>query len=135
VGHSGTGKSVLLKTTIGLITPDYGDVRIDGESVHHSDRRTLERLRRKVGYVFQNAALFDSMTVFENVSQGLPEEELKRLRFREVLRRVAGALELGNLDPRAVLSKRSEEHTAELRHVKNSYAVFCLKKKTKITSQ
>ena len=66
VGHSGTGKSVLLKTTIGLIVPDYGDVEIDGESVFHSDRRTVERLRRKVGYVFQNAALFDSMTVFEN---------------------------------------------------------------------
>lgn len=115
VGHSGTGKSVLLKTTIGLITPDYGDVRIDGESVHHSDRRTLERLRRKVGYVFQNAALFDSMTVFENVSQGLPEEELKRLRFREVLRRVAGALELVNLDPRAVLSKLPAELSGGMR--------------------
>jgi phospholipid/cholesterol/gamma-HCH transport system ATP-binding protein len=70
VGHSGTGKSVLLKTTIGLITPDFGDVYVDGDSVFHSDRRTLERVRRKVGYVFQNAALFDSMTVFENVSQG-----------------------------------------------------------------
>jgi phospholipid/cholesterol/gamma-HCH transport system ATP-binding protein len=78
VGHSGTGKSVLLKTTIGLITPEYGDVYVDGESVFHSDRRTVERIRRKVGYVFQNAALFDSMTVFENVSQGLPDEELVR---------------------------------------------------------
>lgn len=115
VGHSGTGKSVLLKTTIGLITPDFGDVLIDGESVFHSDRRTVERLRRKAGYVFQNAALFDSMTIFENVSQGLPEEELKRLRFRKVLARVAEALEMVNLDPRMVLSKLPSELSGGMR--------------------
>lgn len=115
VGHSGTGKSVLLKTTIGLITPDWGDVRIDGVSVFHAGRRELERTRRKVGYVFQNAALFDSMTVFENVSHGLAEEELRRLRFREVLRLVAGALELVNLEPRAVLSKLPAELSGGMR--------------------
>ena len=115
VGHSGTGKSVLLKTTIGLITPDYGDVLLDGESVHHSDRRTVERLRRKVGYVFQNAALFDSMTVFENVSQGIPEDDLKAMRFREVLRRVAESLEMVNLDPRNVLSKLPSELSGGMR--------------------
>ena len=116
VGHSGTGKSVLLKTTIGLITPDYGDVVIDGTSVfQNADRRVLEQIRRKVGYVFQNAALFDSMTVFENVSQGLPEDELKKMRFREVLRRVATALEHVNLDPRAVLSKLPAELSGGMR--------------------
>lgn len=115
VGHSGTGKSVLLKTTIGLIVPDYGDVRIDGESVFRSDRRAVERIRRKAGYVFQNAALFDSMTVFENVSQGIPEDELRRLRFRKVLRRVADALEHVNLEPRAVLSKLPAELSGGMR--------------------
>lgn len=115
VGHSGTGKSVLLKTTIGLITPDHGDVVVDGESVFRSDRRTVERIRRKAGYVFQNAALFDSMTIFENVSQGLPEEELKRLRFREVLSRVATSLELVNLEPRPVLSKLPAELSGGMR--------------------
>ncbi|HET7322670.1 MAG TPA: ATP-binding cassette domain-containing protein [Longimicrobiaceae bacterium] len=115
VGHSGTGKSVLLKTTIGLIVPDYGDVRIGGESVFQSDRKAVERLRRKAGYVFQNAALFDSMTIFENVSQGLPEEELKGMRFREVLKRVGRALELVNLDPRAVLSKLPSELSGGMR--------------------
>ena len=115
VGHSGTGKSVMLKTTIGLITPDYGDVFVDGESVFHSDRRTLERVRRKAGYVFQNAALFDSMTVFENVSQGLPEPELKEMRFRQVLKRVAEALELVNLDARTVLSKLPAELSGGMR--------------------
>jgi phospholipid/cholesterol/gamma-HCH transport system ATP-binding protein len=115
VGHSGTGKSVLLKTTIGLITPEYGDVYVDGDSVFHSDRRTLERVRRKVGYVFQNAALFDSMTVFENVSQGLPEAELGPMRFRQVLKRVAEALELVNLDARTVLSKLPAELSGGMR--------------------
>jgi phospholipid/cholesterol/gamma-HCH transport system ATP-binding protein len=115
VGHSGAGKSVLLKTTIGLIVPDYGDVLIEGGSVFHSDRRTIERLRRKAGYVFQHAALFDSMTVFENVSQGLPEEELRRLRFRDVLRRVAEALELVNLEPRMVLAKLPAELSGGMR--------------------
>ena len=115
VGHSGTGKSVLLKTTIGLITPDYGDVLIQGESVFHSDRRTVERIRRKAGYVFQNAALFDSMTVFENVSQGLPEDELKKMRFRQVLARAAEALEMVNLDPRAILAKLPAELSGGMR--------------------
>jgi phospholipid/cholesterol/gamma-HCH transport system ATP-binding protein len=115
VGHSGTGKSVLLKTTIGLITPDRGDVRIDGKSVYYSDRATVERLRRKAGYVFQNAALFDSMTVFENVSQGLPEEQLKSMPLKEAVRRVGEALELVNLDPRAVVAKLPAELSGGMR--------------------
>ena len=73
VGPSGTGKSVLLKTTIGLIVPDQGDVAIDGESVYGSSRNRLHEIRRKVGYVFQYAALFDSMSVLQNVSMGLRE--------------------------------------------------------------
>jgi phospholipid/cholesterol/gamma-HCH transport system ATP-binding protein len=115
VGHSGTGKSVLLKTTIGLIVPDRGDVRVHGESVFHSDRGAVERARRRVGYVFQNAALFDSMTVFENVMQGIPERELRELRFRPALKQVAEALELVNLDPRAVLSKLPAELSGGMR--------------------
>ncbi|HEU0014420.1 MAG TPA: ATP-binding cassette domain-containing protein, partial [Longimicrobium sp.] len=88
VGHSGTGKSVLLKTTIGLICPDYGDVVVDGESVVRANRRGLARIRRKVGYVFQNAALFDSMSVFENVAQGLSDEEQRDLGYRRLVSEV-----------------------------------------------
>jgi phospholipid/cholesterol/gamma-HCH transport system ATP-binding protein len=58
-GPSGTGKSVLLKTTLALVIPDRGDVEIDGESVYHGAKDALETVRRKVGYVFQYAALFD----------------------------------------------------------------------------
>jgi phospholipid/cholesterol/gamma-HCH transport system ATP-binding protein len=115
VGPSGTGKSVLLKTTIGLIVPDRGDVVLDGESVYFSGRGTLERIRRKVGYVFQNAALFDSMTVFDNVAQGLPEQELRTLSRREVVRRVGEALEHVNLDPAAVLGKLPAELSGGMR--------------------
>jgi phospholipid/cholesterol/gamma-HCH transport system ATP-binding protein len=105
VGPSGTGKSVLLKTTLGLIVPDRGDVLIDGESVVHANRETLHRIRRKVGYVFQYAALFDSMNVYENVSMGLRDEELKTLAKDEVLRRVCESLEDVNLEPEVVLPK------------------------------
>jgi phospholipid/cholesterol/gamma-HCH transport system ATP-binding protein len=115
VGHSGTGKSVLLKTTLGLITPDRGDVRIDGESVVYSKARDLARIRRKVGYVFQNAALFDSMNVYENVAQGISEADLKQIGRAEALRRVASALEHVNLDPQAVLHKLPAELSGGMR--------------------
>ncbi len=108
-GPSGTGKSVLLKTTIGLVIPDRGDVVLDGESVYHGGRKALERVRRKVGYVFQHAALFDSLTVFENVCMGLPEEELRHMTRLETTRCAWEALELVNLDPRAILSKLPAE--------------------------
>jgi phospholipid/cholesterol/gamma-HCH transport system ATP-binding protein len=115
VGPSGTGKSVLLKTTNGLLEPDRGDVFIDGESVFNSGRQTLERIRRKVGYVFQYAALFDSMTVAENVGQGLPDGETRRLRSPEVLRKVCEALEAVNLDPRQVVNKLPSELSGGMR--------------------
>lgn len=115
LGPSGTGKSVLLKTTIGLIHPDAGDVRIDGESVFHSGARGLERIRRKVGYVFQNAALFDSMPVLENVAEGIPEDDLRRLGRPELVERVADALEHVNLDPALVLSKLPSELSGGMR--------------------
>lgn len=114
IGPSGTGKSVLLKTTIGLIVPDAGDVRVGGESVF-SGRGALERVRRQVGYVFQNAALFDSMSVFDNVSQGLSEAELRETPRRRLASRVGRALELVNLDPAAVLSKLPAELSGGMR--------------------
>jgi phospholipid/cholesterol/gamma-HCH transport system ATP-binding protein len=104
-GPSGTGKSVMLKTTIGLIPLDRGDVRVDGESAYHGGRKALQRIRNKVGYVFQYAALFDSLSVYENVRMGIPEEELKKLSRRETTRKIWEALDLTNLDPREVLSK------------------------------
>jgi phospholipid/cholesterol/gamma-HCH transport system ATP-binding protein len=115
VGPSGTGKSVLLKTTNGLLIPDAGDVRIDGVSVYHASREQVEEIRRKVGYVFQYAALFDSMSVFENLLMGLPDDEARRGRQPDVLRKVAQALEDVNLDPFQVLQKLPAELSGGMR--------------------
>ena len=67
LGPSGTGKSVLLKHAIGLLEPDEGDVIVDGVSIVNATPEELAHVRKQVGYVFQNAALFDSLTVAENL--------------------------------------------------------------------
>lgn len=89
IGASGSGKSVTLKLIAGLIEPDDGAVEVDGEVVHELDRRSLAELRGRVGYVFQFAALFDSMTVAENIRLGLVKrghgEEVIRERIEESL--------------------------------------------------
>jgi phospholipid/cholesterol/gamma-HCH transport system ATP-binding protein len=108
-GPSGTGKSVLLKTTIGLIIPDRGDVLLKGESVYFGHEDVLERVRRSIGYVFQHAALFDSLNVLDNVQMGLPEAELARMSRLDAAKRVWEALEIVNLEPRMVLSKTPSE--------------------------
>lgn len=71
IGPSGIGKSVMLKHVVRLIEPDRGDVRVDGRDVGELEQQELYDLRRQVGYVFQFAALFDSMTIEENVGLGL----------------------------------------------------------------
>lgn len=115
VGPSGTGKSVLLKTTLGLITPDQGDVRIGGQSVFAAKPAQLRSLRRKVGYVFQNAALFDSLTVFENVAQGLPDEEQRELGQRAVVEKVVAALREVNLEPERIFNKLPSQLSGGMR--------------------
>jgi phospholipid/cholesterol/gamma-HCH transport system ATP-binding protein len=114
-GPSGTGKSVLLKTTIGLIDPDRGEVRVEGELVRAGDRHGLERIRHKVGYVFQNAALFDSLNVWENVEMGIAESELKGLSRVERTRRIVRSLELVNLEPEQVVAKIPSELSGGMR--------------------
>ena len=108
-GPSGTGKSVLLKTTIGLIPLDRGDVRVEGESAYYGGREALQRIRKKVGYVFQYAALFDSLNVYENVEMGIPKDELKQLSRIDTTRQIWEALDLSNLDPREALTKLPAE--------------------------
>lgn len=115
VGPSGTGKSVLLKMTNGLLRPDSGDVFIDGVSVTRASRRDLEHIRRKVGYVFQNAALFDSMTVLQNVCQGLSDKEARHCMAPEVVRRVCSALEAVNLVPKDVINEMPAELSGGMR--------------------
>lgn len=78
VGPSGTGKSVLLRHVVGLIEPDGGDVRIDGESIVRARYRELCKLRRRIGFVFQDAALLDFLTVRENLRLALDDVECER---------------------------------------------------------
>jgi phospholipid/cholesterol/gamma-HCH transport system ATP-binding protein len=85
IGGSGQGKTVLLKHLIGLMKPDRGQIRVEGQDIVPLSERDMIPVRRKFGMVFQHAALFDSMTVYENVSfplqehSDLPESERRRL--------------------------------------------------------
>jgi phospholipid/cholesterol/gamma-HCH transport system ATP-binding protein len=94
IGFSGAGKSVALKHVVGLLHPDAGDVIVDGRAVSTLDRAALTALRRDIGYVFQFAALFDSMTVADNVALGLRRRGLSD---EEIDERVAEALALVDL--------------------------------------
>jgi phospholipid/cholesterol/gamma-HCH transport system ATP-binding protein len=96
MGQSGSGKSVALKHVVGLIAPDAGEVWVDGEEVSAMEQEDLFELRRKVGYVFQFAALFDSMTIAENVGMGL--RRIKGKTESEIRERVAECLALVELD-------------------------------------
>jgi phospholipid/cholesterol/gamma-HCH transport system ATP-binding protein len=68
LGRSGTGKSVALKHLVGLLRPDAGQVLIEGEDITHMRSRELSRVRRRIGFLFQNAALFDSLSVGDNIA-------------------------------------------------------------------
>src|SRR5271163_4560649 len=71
LGRSGTGKSVLLKSIVGLIQSDDGEILLDGQEISKLSEEEYFQVRKKCGMVFQHPALFDSMTVFENVAFGL----------------------------------------------------------------
>src|SRR3712207_6428683 len=95
IGYSGTGKSVAIKHIVGLLEPDSGEVWVDGKRVDTLPRRDLYALRSQIGYVFQFAALFDSLSIGENVAMGLRKQGT--LREAEIAARVAEALQLVDL--------------------------------------
>src|SRR3954447_364840 len=104
IGGSGTGKSVLLKCVLGLLEPDAGVIEIDGEDVLRMDRRAAEAMRARIGMLFQNGALFDSLPVWENVAfgvlaQGKADRAEARDRAVEVLAQVGLAPTVGDLWP------------------------------------
>lgn len=96
IGYSGSGKSVLLKHIVGLIRPDQGEVLVDGKNVNRLDVEALNEVRRDVGYVFQFAALFDSMSIADNVAMGL--RRVPGLYEEEIVARVRECLALVDLD-------------------------------------
>src|SRR6478609_9694249 len=95
IGYSGTGKSVAIKHIVGLLEPDSGTVFVDGLEVPKLKRRDLYELRARIGYVFQFAALFDSLSIGENVAMGLRKQGT--LDEREISDRVDQALDLVDL--------------------------------------
>jgi phospholipid/cholesterol/gamma-HCH transport system ATP-binding protein len=101
LGGSGSGKTVLMKHMIGLLKPDRGQVLVDGEDIVPFGPQELERVRRKFGMVFQGAALFDSMTVFENVAFPLREHmQLPEEQVRDIVHEKLAVVGLKNIDSR-----------------------------------
>jgi len=103
LGYSGTGKSVALKHIVGLIEPDAGDVAVDGQMVNQLGYDDLMLLRTRIGYVFQFAALFDSLSVGENLALGLRRQGLEASRVET---RVAESLKLVELEGAIALRPR-----------------------------
>jgi phospholipid/cholesterol/gamma-HCH transport system ATP-binding protein len=111
IGRSGCGKSVLLKLLIGLLRPDSGEVLVDGENIVPMNERELLRVRGKFGMLFQSAALFDSMTVAENVAFAFRNR--RAVKPAEVSRKVAEALEV--VDQPGIESKKPSELSGGMR--------------------
>jgi phospholipid/cholesterol/gamma-HCH transport system ATP-binding protein len=113
VGESGTGKSTILKLILRLLVPDSGTVAIDGEDITALTFEEALEVRKKMGMVFQGAALFDSMTVFENVAY--PLREHFHLSEDEIEARVRQKLQFVDLDPNDTMEKLPSELSGGMR--------------------
>jgi len=100
IGYSGTGKSVALKHVVGLLEPDSGQVEVDGLVVHDLDRTGIVGLRSSIGFVFQFAALFDSMTVRENIALGLKRQEVPPREIEERIRESVALVDMEGSEDR-----------------------------------
>jgi phospholipid/cholesterol/gamma-HCH transport system ATP-binding protein len=113
VGESGTGKSTTLKLILRLLVPDRGSVRINGEDITGLTFEEALAVRQKMGMVFQGAALFDSMSVFENIAY--PLREHTELEEDEIEQRVREKLEFVDLDPERVMDQLPSELSGGMR--------------------
>ncbi len=113
VGESGTGKSTSLKLILRLLVPEKGRVLIDGEDITHLSFEDALKVRQKMGMVFQGAALFDSLTVFENVAY--PLREHTDMGEEAIVQRVREKLEFVDLDPDDVMEKLPSELSGGMR--------------------
>src|SRR5918996_5579559 len=101
MGGSGSGKTVLLRRIAGLIRPDAGTIRVFDRNIEHLSEEELLPIRRRMGYVFQGAALFDSLSVYENVAY--PLREHTEMADDEIEHRVREKLQFVDLDPDEVV--------------------------------
>ncbi|GLR68139.1 ABC transporter ATP-binding protein [Acidocella aquatica] len=128
IGGSGSGKSVLIKSIIGLVTPDSGVIEIDGEDVLKASRGRARELRAQIGMLFQNGALFDSLPVWENVTFGLlAQNKIRRSAARdkaiEVLAQVGLADNVAGLSP-SELSGGMQKRVALARAIASEPAIM-----------
>jgi len=128
IGGSGTGKSVLIKSILGLVTPDAGVIEIDGEDVLKASRKRAKELRSQIGMLFQNGALFDSLPVWENVAFGLlAQKRIKRSAARdkavEVLALVGLDASVASLSP-SELSGGMQKRVALARAIASEPAIM-----------
>ena len=128
IGGSGTGKSVLIKSILGLVTPDAGVIEIDGEDVLKASRPRARELRGQIGMLFQNGALFDSLPVWENVAFGLlAQKRVSRKAARDkavdVLAQVGLDAEVAGLSP-AELSGGMQKRVALARAIASEPAIM-----------
>jgi phospholipid/cholesterol/gamma-HCH transport system ATP-binding protein len=128
IGGSGTGKSVLIKSILGLVTPDAGSIEIDGKDVLRAPRAQARELRGQIGMLFQNGALFDSLPVWENVAFGLlAEKKIKRRAARdkavEVLAQVGLGADVAALSP-SELSGGMQKRVALARAIASEPAIM-----------
>lgn len=112
-GESGTGKSTILKLLLRLLVPDNGQVFIDGEEITQLNFADALKVRQKMGMVFQGAALFDSMSVYENVAY--PLREHTDLEEEQILERVREKLDFVDLDPDKVLEQMPSDLSGGMR--------------------
>lgn len=112
-GESGTGKSTILKLLLRLLVPDRGEVFIDGEEITHLTFTEALKVRQKMGMVFQGAALFDSMTVYENIAY--PLREHTQLTEDEITERVREKLSFVDLDPARVMEMMPSDLSGGMR--------------------
>ena len=127
LGMSGQGKSTIIKHIVGLLKPTKGEILVDGVDVAKADIKTLYEIRKKVGFTFQEGALFDSMTIFENVA--FPLNEHTKLSKSEIEKRVFQTLEMVGLEAARVAKLYPHELSGGMRKRAASARAIILKPK------
>jgi phospholipid/cholesterol/gamma-HCH transport system ATP-binding protein len=126
IGGSGVGKSITLKCIVGLVEPDEGRVLVDGQVVQELSRDELTELRGRIGYVFQFAALFDSMTVAENIALGLARRGYDRAAIADRVEESLAVVELSGTEDKypAELSGGMRKRVGIARALKPRYILY-----------